>query len=161
MRVFTPEETAEWFAGLEKRMSNSAIAIYDDQDRILIVKANYLHHWSFPGGIIDEGETPKQAALRETKEEVSISLSEDDVTFCHIIDHASPFTHTYQFVFEAKVSEIGEVVLDEDEIEAYEIVTRQQILDGDREYSDSALLWAQGFSGYIEREFFTLEEIDE
>jgi 8-oxo-dGTP pyrophosphatase MutT (NUDIX family) len=36
-------------------------------------------YWDFPRGNIKEGETVKQAALRETREETG--LSEDDLTF--------------------------------------------------------------------------------
>jgi mutator protein MutT len=35
--------------------------------------------WSLPGGRIDPGETPYQAALRELQEEVNLSLEESDI----------------------------------------------------------------------------------
>ena len=38
--------------------------------------------WALPGGRIDDGESPQQAALREMQEEVGIALGEDRVLGC-------------------------------------------------------------------------------
>jgi 8-oxo-dGTP pyrophosphatase MutT (NUDIX family) len=40
---------------------------------------NHAGQWSLPGGRIDEGETPEQAALRELSEEVRLVLDESSV----------------------------------------------------------------------------------
>ena len=39
----------------------------------------HARQWAFPGGRIDEGETPLQAALRETHEEVALALTPSDL----------------------------------------------------------------------------------
>ena len=155
MREFTQQETAAWFASLEKRMSSAHVAIHDDQDRVLVVKANYKNYWSFPGGIVDAGETPLQAGIREAKEEVGLTLAADTIHFNFVVDRVSSFAQTYLFMFETHVpsSMFNDIVLDANELDEYAIVTRQQILNNDREYGESARHWAEGFSGYLEQSF--------
>src|SRR6266704_3029054 len=51
-------------------------------DRILLEKREHTHGagtWGPPSGHIDYGETPEQAAIRETQEETGVSIS--DVKF--------------------------------------------------------------------------------
>ncbi|MGE0268829.1 MAG: NUDIX domain-containing protein [Candidatus Omnitrophota bacterium] len=48
------------------------------QGIVLIERSNPPFGWAFPGGFIDPGEEPKQAAVREAKEETNLDL--EDVT---------------------------------------------------------------------------------
>ncbi len=49
--------------------------------------------WLQPGGHIDEGETPEQAALREVREETGFTCT--DPTFVHVDVHAGGRGHTH------------------------------------------------------------------
>ncbi|MBW2176343.1 MAG: CoA pyrophosphatase [Deltaproteobacteria bacterium] len=40
---------------------------------------NHSGQWAFPGGRMEKGETPEEAALRELQEEVDLELSHDSV----------------------------------------------------------------------------------
>ena len=58
-------------------------ATVDNAAIILTTRASNLSHHAgqraFPGGLIDDGETPEQAALRELREEVGINLSRRNI----------------------------------------------------------------------------------
>ena len=46
--------------------------------------------WSVPGGSLEHGETLPQAAAREAREEVGVTIDPADLTFAHLCHHADP-----------------------------------------------------------------------
>ena len=40
---------------------------------------NHAGQWSFPGGRLEQGETPELAALREMREEIGLKVSEENI----------------------------------------------------------------------------------
>lgn len=155
MNDYSANEFSSWLARLERRASSAGIALYDANGRVLIVKAHYKKYWSFPGGIVDVGETPRQAAVRETREEVGLPVHIDKLDFRLIVNRVSDVAQTYQFIFESRVgaSVLNHVLIDNKEIEAYMLVSREDILHEDRNYSASVIEWAKGSLGYIEQDF--------
>lgn len=151
-RIYTWFENKAFFDRLPKRVSSAALALVDTSGRVLIVKANYKEHWTFPGGIVDPDETPRQAAIRETSEEVGLTVS-NDVSFVMVLDRMSKHAQSYQFIFQATLpDQLGmKIVLQDSEIDDYAFVSREQILAKDRFYAESVLRWAEERTGYIEQ----------
>jgi 8-oxo-dGTP diphosphatase len=58
----------------------SVIIFYNNEKRVLLQNRNgiskYGWEWGFFGGGIEKGETPEQAVVRETKEELDFELKE-------------------------------------------------------------------------------------
>ena len=70
--------------GAEKETMNqilgAVVAVLDDQDRLLILLRPHLALWSplkwgLPGGKLEEGEAAIAAAIRETKEETQLDVT--------------------------------------------------------------------------------------
>ncbi|MES9523690.1 NUDIX hydrolase [Streptomyces capoamus] len=66
--VQTPEPTAETLA--------AGVLLFDEQDRVLLVDPTYKPGWEFPGGVVERGEAPARAGMREVAEETGIRLRE-------------------------------------------------------------------------------------
>jgi ADP-ribose pyrophosphatase YjhB (NUDIX family) len=49
----------------------------DDKDRVLLVRQSDSGRWSTPGGAIEPGESPEEAAIRETREETGLDIALD------------------------------------------------------------------------------------
>ena len=60
-------------------VKGAIVVILDEHDRVLLLyrpkAARWApHKWGYPGGKIEKGEAPMQAAIRETKEETSLDV---------------------------------------------------------------------------------------
>ncbi|MGH3867223.1 MAG: NUDIX domain-containing protein [Pseudonocardiaceae bacterium] len=53
----------------------AGVLFFDDVGRILLVQPTYKDHWDIPGGYVEAGETPAQAAAREVHEELAIEAA--------------------------------------------------------------------------------------
>ncbi|HEM48667.1 MAG TPA: 8-oxo-dGTP diphosphatase MutT [Caldithrix sp.] len=60
-----------------------AAVIKNDKGEFLITQrmpnARYGGYWEFPGGTVEAGETPKQALIRELKEELNVEIKVSDI----------------------------------------------------------------------------------
>ena len=52
----------------------AAVLLFDDEDRVLLVDPVYKPGWEFPGGVVEDGEPPALAAVREAAEELGVDL---------------------------------------------------------------------------------------
>lgn len=52
-----------------KREFSAGGIVFNNKGQVLLTKHSQNKHWSFPKGLIDPGQTPEQAAIREVKEE--------------------------------------------------------------------------------------------
>lgn len=48
--------------------------VFNDQGQVLVVQHSTNKHWGFPKGHVEAGQTVKEAALREVKEEGGIEV---------------------------------------------------------------------------------------
>ncbi|MFJ8082465.1 NUDIX domain-containing protein [Streptomyces sp. NPDC096205] len=78
--VQTAEPTAETVA--------SGVLLFDEHDRVLLVDPTYKPGWEFPGGVVEPGEAPARAGVREVAEETGIRL--DDVPRLLVVDWERP-----------------------------------------------------------------------
>ena len=152
--MFSNPRLAAWLKTVS-RVSSASLILEDSAGRVLIVKANYKRYWTFPGGVIDIGETPAQAAVRETLEEVGLVIDPATVSFAWVASRASRMADTYQFVFRAPLPEGAEtrIVLQANEIDDYALVDRTEVARDGRSYGKVITHWVHNASGYLEQTF--------
>ncbi|MEU8861628.1 NUDIX hydrolase [Streptomyces umbrinus] len=83
--VQTPEPTSETVA--------AGVLLFDEEDRVLLVDPTYKAGWEFPGGVVESGEAPARAGVREVAEETGIQLV--DVPSLLVVDWEPPVPPAY------------------------------------------------------------------
>tara|TARA_Y100000034_G_scaffold130503_1_gene189144 strand:- start:4004 stop:5209 length:1206 start_codon:yes stop_codon:yes gene_type:complete len=75
-----------------------AILIFDPHGRVLVLRRGPTDpwkpgHWNFPGGGVEVGETPQQAAVREVYEEAGIAIRPTDLHYSFSFRRPGGGTH--------------------------------------------------------------------
>ena len=53
----------------------AAVVLFDDSLRVLLVRQSYSSRlWGIPGGAVEPGESPQEAAVREAREETGLDV---------------------------------------------------------------------------------------
>ncbi|MDT3960039.1 NUDIX domain-containing protein [Staphylococcus kloosii] len=69
--------------------------VVENNNDLLLVQARDREKYYFPGGKIEEGETFKQALIREIDEELNVSLNPDKLSYMNtVIGEAYPQKNT-------------------------------------------------------------------
>lgn len=67
----------QWWRVRRPRRSSVVVIAFDEAGRVLLVRHSYGRPlWALPGGGMDRGELPEQAAAREIAEELSCGLTD-------------------------------------------------------------------------------------
>jgi len=97
-------------------------AIFDDKDRILLVKITYgSGNWTFPGGHLEKNESPIDGVKREVLEETGYIVDVE-----HLISvYSAPNKDDLVFLFKCKI--IEQVGIHDNEIEQVAFFTRDNL----------------------------------
>lgn len=123
--VQTPEPTAETVA--------AGVLLFDEQDRVLLVDPTYKPGWEFPGGVVEPGEAPARAGVREVEEETGIRL--DHVPRLLVVDWERPAPPAYgglRLLFDGgrlDAAAVAGLLLPGPELRAWRFVTEEEAAD--------------------------------
>lgn len=102
-------------------------AVIRSEDKIFATARGYGEfkgQWEFPGGKIEQGETPEEALVREIKEELEIEIKVGEII--HTIEYDYPMFHLSMDCFWGEIIK-GDLILKEAEDARW--LTMDQIYD--------------------------------
>ncbi|WP_128378105.1 NUDIX hydrolase [Streptomyces cavernae] len=120
--VQTPEPTAETVA--------SGVLLFDEHDRVLLVDPTYKPGWEFPGGVVEPGEAPARAGIREVAEETGLTL--DEVPRLLVVDWEPPTPPRYgglRFLYDGgrlDAATAGSLLLPGPELRGWRFVSEEE-----------------------------------
>ncbi|MFG2871160.1 NUDIX domain-containing protein [Streptomyces sp. NPDC048338] len=123
--VQTPEPTGETLA--------AGVLLFDEHDRFLLVDPTYKPGWEFPGGVVERGEPPARAGMREVAEEIGLEL--DAVPRLLLVDWERPQPPGYgglRLLFDGgrlPAAEAGRLLLPGAELRGWRFVTEEEAAD--------------------------------
>ena len=79
----------------------AGVLLRDPIGRVLLVEPTYKRDWEIPGGLVEQGESPREAAHRECLEELGIDLAVRDLLCVHHVEGAQRSDGGIMFVFDA------------------------------------------------------------
>ena len=72
------------------KISISDVVIIENNKVLLVQEKKQMAYglWNFPGGKLEQGETPEQAAYREVREELSVDLINPNFIKTYLVNNS-------------------------------------------------------------------------
>jgi ADP-ribose pyrophosphatase YjhB (NUDIX family) len=93
-----------WFR-LKRPMTLGVRVFLDDEDgKICLIRHTYTPGWHLPGGGVERGETCRDAAIKEVREEVGAIVKPEDMRLVSIHANFANFKGDHVLLYQARAS---------------------------------------------------------
>ena len=116
-------------ATLPQKRVGAGVLLRDVRGAVLLVKPTYKDGWEIPGGLVEAGESPREAARRECQEELGIDLDLGAPVCIHYAEGLRTPGDGVMFVFDAATTSVdaADLALPPDELEAARFVAFDEL----------------------------------
>jgi len=108
-------------AGTPTWVAGAVVVLRDGDDRVLLVRSRHHQGWGLPGGLLNRGEGPLDAVLREVREEIGLQLSTEDVRPARTCARFDAEPRQVTAVYVARVDQAAALTLHGDGVEIVEL----------------------------------------
>jgi 8-oxo-dGTP diphosphatase len=120
-----------YYASLPRTRGAAAALLLDDLGRVLLVKPTYKEGWFLPGGVIEAGESPLGACVRECEEELGLVPRLDGLV---CVDWGPPrdgvdAVNVFVFAGTITADQVAAVRLPPDELSDHVLVSPEKIAE--------------------------------
>ncbi|WP_370615068.1 NUDIX domain-containing protein [Mumia qirimensis] len=89
-------------AALPKKRAIAQALVRDDAGRVLLCELTYKREWDLPGGVVDPGESPADAVVRELREELGVDARVRGLRTVNWLPPWSAWDDAVLFVFDVE-----------------------------------------------------------
>lgn len=120
------QHLAEGNARQPRKRVGADVLVRDGESKILLVDPSYKPDWDLPGGMAEANEPPHEAARRELREELGLTLAVSALLVVDWVSPHGPWDDSLMFVFDGGVltdDEVTALELRDGELSAYRFHT--------------------------------------
>jgi ADP-ribose pyrophosphatase YjhB (NUDIX family) len=117
---------AEGNATQARKRVAADLLIRDTAGRVLLVDPTYKEHWDLPGGMAEANEPPRDAAVREVREEVGLDVPVGRLLLVDWVGPHGPWDDHLVFIFDGGTLDpdtVEHLTMTDPEIAGYQFVT--------------------------------------
>lgn len=135
----------------------AGLLITDERGRVLLVKPTYKDGWEIPGGLVEDGESPREAAAREVHEELGLRLQPGSLLVVHYSGPNRWPSDGVMFIFDGgEISDPASIRLPAGELASFRFVPPDDLSEFvhaamNRRLRAALTARADGVPGYLER----------
>lgn len=111
-----------------KQLPTAGLIVVEN-NKLLLTFSKNKKAWYLPGGKIDEGETSKEALIREIKEELNIVLDPNNINYCFHITAMAYGENNLLMEQDCFCTILNQKITPSSEIEAYHYFSREEYLE--------------------------------
>ncbi|WP_343221602.1 NUDIX hydrolase [Polymorphospora rubra] len=122
--------SSDYTATLPRKRMGAAVLFTDGAGRALLVEPVYKDYWEIVGGCVDENESPRQAAIREVKEELGKTVTPGRLLVVDWVPPRPGRTEGVMYVYDGDTLDelgIADIHLPPDELSSWAWCDQKQI----------------------------------
>jgi 8-oxo-dGTP pyrophosphatase MutT (NUDIX family) len=115
---------------LPRKRAISQMLLRDPEGRVLLCRLTYKQDWDLPGGVVEVGESPRVAVVREVEEELGLAIEAGELLLTDWLPPWGGWDDAICLVFDGGVhdtSVLDEVVKQEREIRDVRFCTPEEV----------------------------------
>lgn len=118
---------AEGNAKQARKRAAVDVILRDRQQRILLVDPGYKPDWDLPGGMVEDNEPPRRAAVRELQEELDLTVELGELVHIEWVPPHGPWDDMIAMIFDGGIVDDPAVIrLRDGELQAAEFVPPEE-----------------------------------
>ncbi len=118
----------ENFRELPKKRVGGGVVIVDEDWRLLLVEPTYKDAWEIPGGIVELGESPREAARRECREELGFDIEIGRLLVVDWVNQGHAAGEGLMFVYATGPVDSSHIILPSGELRSWQWCDREAVL---------------------------------
>lgn len=115
--------------GVRNPLTHGALIAIWHEGRIVTVRNSYVPYVTLPGGYVGKGESFREAAARELREELQLRVDPDDLKLALEVTHDWEGKHDHVQIFELTVDAPPKIKVDNREVIASDLMAPEEALE--------------------------------